>query len=184
MSHLYAVLLLAAHAFTPAPLDLASMRRSCGRVSQPPCMGRVHEPGDRVLFIDGDNLMSHRKVTKGRDELAAKLAGIRGSRTVLVFDGRRGEKASVQGSNPQVVVTHGGDADGVSRETADEWIENAMEGATESVIEVVTADRRLRQVAHLNKVGTINPAKFWRRYLPRLKGLKTDYSNSPKSDDD
>ena len=83
MSYLYAVLLLAAHAFTPAPLDLASMRRSCGRVSQPPCMGRVHEPGDRVLFIDGDNLMSHRKVTKGRDELAAKLAGIRGSRTVL-----------------------------------------------------------------------------------------------------
>lgn len=70
--------------------------------------------------------------------------------------------------------------EGVDRETADEWIERAIDEAEENRIEVVTADRRLRSVAHGARAKTINPAKFWRRYLPRLKGLKTDYSNQPK----
>jgi len=42
------------------------------------------------------------------------------------------------------------------------------------MVEVVTADRQLRRIARISRVKTINPAKFWRRYLPRLKGLKND----------
>ena len=104
------LLLGSVHAFAPASLARPSACSS--RVSAPPVMGRQYMSGDRLLLIDGSNLMSHRKVTKGRTELAAKLAGIKGARTVLVFDGKRGEAASTSGSNPQVVITNGGNEGG------------------------------------------------------------------------
>ena len=132
--------------------------------------------------MDGNNLMSHRKVTKGRQELAAQLRGVRGAKTVIVFDGKRGEAAVSDGTNPQVVVTSGGDEDGAGRETADEWIMRALEAGEHSQAEVVTADRTLRSIALRAKAKPINPAKFWRRYLPRIKGQKTDYTNAPKGD--
>lgn len=140
-------------------------------------------PDMRQLFVDGNNLMSHRKVTKGRDELAAKLSGIRGCQVVLVYDGKRGEAASTRDGDPQVIVTYGGeDETGDQRETADEWIERAIDESPCEVIEVVTADRGLRRIAQAKKVKTINPAKFWQRYLPRLRGQKNDYRNAPKSE--
>ena len=74
-------------------------------------------------------------------------------------------------------------ADGVDRESADDWIEQALDDAVETRAEVVTADRRLREIAHSAKAKTINPSKFWRRYVPRLQGLKNDYVNAPKGDD-
>jgi predicted RNA-binding protein with PIN domain len=128
--------------------------------------------------------MSHRKVTKGRDALRDKLAGIRGSAVTLVFDGKAGETESDDGgTNPRMVVTNGGDAaTGEGRETADEWISREMASFPDRRaldIEVVTADRYLRRLAHECKAKTINPSKFWRRYLPRLKGMKSDYSNVP-----
>ena len=72
------------------------------------CLPRPR-PAERHLLIDGNNLMAHRKVTKGREALAARLAGIRPARVTLVFDGKRGELPSESGSNPRVVVTSGGD---------------------------------------------------------------------------
>lgn len=144
------------------------------RASTVQCMVRA-QAAERVLYIDGNNLMAHRKVTKGREELAAKLAGIRPAKATIVFDGRLGEEESETGSNPRVVITQGGSEDGVDRETADDWIERELAGASrDKQIEVVTADRNLRRIAHAAKVKTINPAKFWRRYLNRLKGLKND----------
>ena len=139
------------------------------------------DPNDRCLLIDGNNLMATRKVTKGRDELAAKLAGIRGYReVVLIFDGRRGEKASSSGSDPRVVITRGAAEDAAaSRETADTWIARELASEAHARVEVVTADRNLRRVARDARAQCINPAKFWRRYLPRLRGDKNDYSNAP-----
>ena len=130
-------------------------------------------------------MMAHRKVTKGREALAARLAGIRPARVTLVFDGKRGELPSESGSNPRVVVTSGGDEEsGADRETADEWIERQLVHASrENQLEVVTADRALRRTTHAAKVKTINPSKFWRRYLWRLKGLKNDYKNTPKAEE-
>lgn len=129
--------------------------------------------------------MAHRKVTKGRDALRDKLAGIRGCSTVLVFDGKPGETESTDGADPRVVITNGGDdATGEGRETADDWIQREIAAAParrDLEIEVVTADRFLRKLSHAGKAKTINPAKFWRRYLPRLKGLKNDYRNEPKA---
>jgi len=179
--HLCSLMLPVAHAFGPAVTSLRPGRGSL-RAAVEPQMGRTYLPGDRVLLIDGTNLMAHRKVTKGREEMAAKLAGIRGARCVLVFDGRRGEATSTSGNDPQVVVTEGGDEEGNDRVTADDWIEQAIQDVPETRIEVVTADRGLREIAHSAKAKTINPAKFWRRYLPRLKGLKNDYKNEPKID--
>ena len=86
-----------------------------------------------------------------------------------------------------MVVTKGGDEEtGAARVTADEWILQDMRAAVSERIEVVTADKELRRKAsdvHKN-VKLINPVKWWRRYLPRLKGLKSDYSNAPATDDE
>jgi alanine dehydrogenase len=64
------------------------------------------EFGERVTFIDGDNLMSHRKVTHGREQMCAKISGVRGSTVVVVFDGRIGEEASDTNSDPRVRYLH------------------------------------------------------------------------------
>lgn len=166
---------------------------SCAALAPPPAarapppvmMGRVYTPADRITYIDGNNLMNQRKVTKGRDELAAKITGCRQGKMVLVFDGREGEAPTSGGSDPQVVVTRG-ETEGTHRETADQWIVRELSAAQEKYarIEVVTADRALRRECQLEGVKTINPSKWWRRYLPRLKGLKNDYRNAPKPRDD
>ena len=51
-------------------------------------------------------------------------------------------------------------------------------------VQVVTADKELRRICQRASAKTINPVKFWRRYLPRLKGLKSDYSNTRKDADE
>ncbi|KAL1498929.1 hypothetical protein AB1Y20_013450 [Prymnesium parvum] len=146
-------------------------------------MGRK-KPQSRVIYIDGNNLMMQRKVSKGREVLAEKLSGVKASEVVLVFDGKRGEPDSTTGSNPQVVITSGGDEHGEHRVSADEWIIARLNDVAEDCdVQVVTADRELRRACQQASATTINPVKFWRRYLPRLKGLKNDYANRPKADD-
>ena len=170
---------------TPTASLLPAARVASARRAAPPtCMVRA-PPEERLLLIDGNNLMAHRKVTKGREALAAKLAGIRPAKVTIIFDGKRGESESVSGTNPRIVVTKGGSEDsGEDRETADDWITQALtEVGGETQVEVVTADRRLRRICQGAKAKTINPTKFWRRYLMRLKGLKNDYINEPKDDE-
>ena len=54
--------------------------------------------------------------------------------------------------------------------------QDAASTTTRNVVQVVTADRKLRQqvlAIKPNKVkGVINPVTFWKRYIPRLCGLK------------
>lgn len=130
--------------------------------------------------------MMQRKVTKGREALCGKLSGIKNGRIIVVFDGKAGEafQTTTDGDGIEMVITAGGDSEtGAVRLSADAWIIEQMQQAPEPRIEVVTADKELRRMANAMKglsVKTINPVKWWRRYLPRLKGLKSDYSNAPQ----
>jgi len=139
----------------------------------------------KVIFVDGNNLMMQRKVTKGRENLAEKLSAVKEGafQIVLVFDGRKGEAASVVGEHPQVVVTSGGDeTTGEGRMSADEYIVEQLATVDRRThAEVVTADKWLRKQAQQQDAKTINPVKWWRRYLPRLQGLKSDYTNPDTS---
>ena len=132
--------------------------------------------------------MMQRKVTKGREALCSKLADIQKGLVVVVFDGKPGEPAThteLEGGM-RMVITAGGDTEtGAVRVTADEWILQDMRNAESSRIEVVTADKELRRLASSVRttVKLINPVKWWRRYLPRLKGLKNDYSNTPATEE-
>jgi hypothetical protein len=55
--------------------------------------------------------------------------------------------------------------------------EDQQRRAQKSIIQVVTADRKLRsEILNIKQPikvrGVVNPVTFWKRYLPRLCGLK------------
>lgn len=135
-------------------------------------------------LIDGNNLMGHRGTPKTADAVATKLQAIRSDDTVVfVLDGQKdgGQEETMVTKNPendrfrQVSLGQGISADDYILEQ----IQNALQAfETENVkakIQVVTADRLLRRKALEAKPivrQVINPVTFWKRYLPRLSGLK------------
>ena len=147
MRGLRATLLLLVLACAHALRALVCMHAAPGRV--PP--RRIPGPVPKRIYVDGNNLMNQRKVTRGRSELAEKLRGVKVSRArssrsswridhvlvfpplaqvgevVLVYDGKPGEPASTGGDDPTVVITAGGDeSNGVPRVSADDWILDAI----------------------------------------------------------
>jgi hypothetical protein len=134
-------------------------------------VGRQHPT---TWIIDGNNLLAHRGTPIDRDVLAKKLEPIRGAEeVVLVFDGRPGEATSVDSEGTLRKVSLG---EGLS---ADDYIQQEIADLLETMprrrIQVVTADRELRRSVLEQKAivrGVVNPVTFWRRYLPRLCGLK------------
>lgn len=128
-------------------------------------------------FIDGNNLLAHGKTTKDRDSLVQKLRGVEGvEEIVLVFDGRPGEQTDISRENNLRTVSLG---EGLS---SDDFVLNEIQKYWEDPqtrrkhrVNLVSADRELRQKALSFKpiVRTvINPVTFFRRYLPRMLGLK------------
>ena len=128
-------------------------------------------------FIDGNNLMGHRGTPKERDQVTEKLKPMQdgGLDIVVVFDARPGEGADTKvmqdGQLSTVIMGEGS--------TADDYILGEINTIKKSgeafVAQVVTADRDLRRKAlDTRRVvrGVINPVVFWRRYRPRLTGLK------------
>lgn len=137
------------------------------------------KPDPKIIFVDGDNLVQQRRVN--RERVVERLSTIkeRTGRIVLVFDGRKGEVASVSGTHPEVVVTAGGDEQtGDGRMIADDYIIEQLAAIDKGIkVEVITADTLLRKQAQQLRAKTINPIKWWHRQLPRLQGLKADYTN-------
>jgi hypothetical protein len=126
-------------------------------------------------FIDGNNLLAHGKTAKDRDSLMQKLRDVPSDIT-LVFDGRPGEQTNfIQIGNLCTVDLGEGLAsdDYIHDEIKKFWEDPATK--KRSRVTLVSADRKLRQRALKFKpiVRTvINPITFFRRYLPRMKGLK------------
>ena len=129
-------------------------------------------------FIDGNNLMGHKGTPRQRDQVIEKLKPMAdgGLDTVLVFDshlpGDADETTVVQDGSFFTVITG-------EEVTADDYILGEIDSIKESgeaFVQVVTADRDLRRKALLGTRtvvrGVINPVVFWRRYRPRLTGLK------------
>jgi hypothetical protein len=100
-----AIIALLALALQPAIVPQHRLRGMTARLGASPALqldGRGTSPvrrplgkktSSRTIYIDGNNLMMQRKVTKGREQLAARLAGISGAEVVIVFDGRAGERS-------------------------------------------------------------------------------------------
>jgi predicted RNA-binding protein with PIN domain len=138
-------------------------------------------------FIDGNNLKGQRAVPSDRETIVEKLKPMTEQITpknksyhttnvVLVFDGRRGESASVHthpmtntGSTFQTIVA------GLPQ-SADDYIVETIEknDFVPGRAHVVTADRvlkmRVLQTKNLNGGAVVDPAKFWTYYLPNLTG--------------
>mmetsp|Transcript_103244 Transcript_103244/g.189079 ORF Transcript_103244/g.189079 Transcript_103244/m.189079 type:complete len:256 (-) Transcript_103244:101-868(-) len=155
------------------------------RLGNAPVMGedmrwrRKRDETNRVLLIDGNNLMGQKRVTKGRIPLMERLRNIKLHRPVLVWDGAVGEQASVEGTDPMIVITQGADENGNGGKSADEWILNEVKTRPEKYCTVVSGDkdlvRAVRKVPRgyqKQKVMVIHPVRFWRRYVARLTGLK------------
>lgn len=123
-------------------------------------------------LIDGQNLLGSRSTPRNEQEITEKLRFIRAEALYLVFDGKHDASGTheVNGSFHHVVCC------GIS---ADDYIveeiEKILKHNPRAKVQVVTADRELRRRVLGNCPAArkvVNPVVFWKRYLPRLAGMK------------
>eukprot|EP00977_Amphora_coffeiformis_P005696 scaffold1206_cov160-Amphora_coffeaeformis.AAC.2 len=132
-------------------------------------------------FIDGQNLQGHRGTPRDRETIALKVKPIKAAeKVILVFDGQKGlteDSIEEDGIFRNVLLREG--------LSADDYILNEIKALIPErprrKVQVVTADRALRSKVLRTKPvvhGVVNPVVFWKRYLPRLCGMKNDYTNT------
>jgi hypothetical protein len=127
-------------------------------------------------FIDGNNLLAQKGTTKDRDVLAERLLPIKasgGESIVLVFDGRPGDvlQERHEGNFHLVELAEGISSDDYILEQIHEIVSKSKTDR----IQLVTADRPLRKLALEKRPGVkgvVNPLTFWKKYIPRMAGLK------------
>jgi hypothetical protein len=136
-----------------------------------------------TIILDGNNILGHKGTPADRETIVAKVKPISAAQQViLVFDGQKGlEQDTVEneGIFRSVFLREGGSADDYILSE----IESLIPERPRRKIQVVTADRALRkQVLKTKPIvhGVVNPVVFWKRYLPRLCGMKSDYTNVPE----
>jgi hypothetical protein len=151
-------------------------------------------------FIDGNNLMGHKGTPREASIIAEKIAPIepKSEQVILVFDGQKATKGNKgkddEESSTETRIVKESDTSRFQTVflgkdmSADEYIINEIAMMKKLTpprrVQVVTADRKLRRLV-LEKSkpvvrGVVNPVVFWKRYLPRLSGMKSDYTNVPK----
>ena len=123
--------------------------------------------------------MGHKGTPRERVQVLEKVKPMseNGLDTTLLFDNAPGDSAETvveqDGKMFSTVIMGKGT-------TADDYILeeiNAIKksGPPHAFVQIVTADRDLRRKALATRTvvrGVINPVVFWRRYRPRLTGLK------------
>lgn len=125
-------------------------------------------------LIDGNNLLGSKGTPRNSEVLAEKLKPIASAESlVLIFDGQPGISRTdvAEGKFRHVQLEEGKSADDFILE------EIASIGAESKVnrVKLVTADKRLRSFALENRPtvkSVVNPLTFWKRYMPRMAGLK------------
>jgi len=142
-----------------------------------------------TFFIDGNNMYGHKGIPKNREAIKEKLLEInqRNTEVVLVWDGNKGVQGGYTSKEKDsdmftTIITKEG-------LTADEYILSEIKAIVESgvrdhEVQIVTGDRELRRLALASKkicTNAVDPVVFWRRYRPRLAGLKL---RKEESDDD
>lgn len=137
-----------------------------------PAIGRSKKQNHYI--IDGNNLLHSKGVPRQADVLTEKLKPIAALEPViLVFDGRPGmERSETEEGNFRCVQLEEGMS---SDDFILEEIATIVSESKDNRIKLVTADKRLRSKA-LQKgriVKTVvNPVTFWKKYRPRMGGLK------------
>lgn len=145
---------------------------------------RLRKP--TTWYIDGQNLLGHKGTTRDVASLTDKLQTVRHADSiVLVLDTKLDERL-ITAEGPiftKVSLDKG--------QSADSYILQEVRRLRESVpttrIEIVTADKQLRRALLRVKPvvrGVVNPVTFWKRYLPRLAGLKGFPGRDSNMEDD
>ena len=158
-------------------------------------MGRKQYGQKTTWFIDGNNLLGHRGTPKDPNVIAEKIQAMETfsvSNDVnsthhidsiqLVFDDGKDQapntvskERSAQGIFERVSLGGTMSADDYILQEIQKLQDEDLPARLRKV-QVVTADRDLRaKVLRTNKPivrNVVNPVTFWRRYLPRLSGLK------------
>jgi len=146
--------------------------------------------------------MGHKGTPRDREVIAEKLRPVQDASSnldvILVWDGRQGQaEVTVEKENEQVSMesmpsgsmfqvvslAEGMSTDDYILDQLEEMKSSEMGKHAASSVQVVTADRALRRKVLATKPvvrGVVNPVVFWRRYRPRLTGMKSDYANEPK----
>jgi hypothetical protein len=125
-------------------------------------------------LIDGNNVLGTKGTPRDAEVLAEKLKPIASAEwLVLVFDGKPGVSRTevAEGKFRKIQLGEGMSADDFILE------EINLIGAQSKTnrVKLVTADKRLRSFALGNRPTVkqvVNPATFWKKYMPRLAGLK------------
>ena len=125
-------------------------------------------------LIDGNNFLGQKGTPRDPEILAGKLKHIAsGEELVLVFDGRPGESRNElsEGNFRHVKLEEGMSADDFILEE----IRAIAADSKKNRVKLVTADKRLRSFALDTRPtvkSVVNPKTFWRKYFPRMSGMK------------
>ena len=134
-------------------------------------------------FVDGNNVLGHGKTTKDRDSLIQTLQSVDSAEElILVFDGTPGAAETdvfIHNNLRTVSLAEGLSSDDFIQEEIERfWKDPVMR--RKHRVNLVSADRELRQrtLEYKPIVKTVvNPVTFFRRYLPRMLGLKKPSAN-------
>jgi len=127
--------------------------------------------GRTTWYIDANNLLGHKGTPRDAEGLQSRLQLVRGvEKVVVVFDGKESVNDETTYEYPlEWAILKAG-------YSADDFIVDCITSDPGRKVQVVTADRELRRRVLSIKprvLGVVNPVTFWRRYIPRLCGLKS-----------